>query len=229
VKVIILIGPPGSGKGTQAYLLNEELKNVYYFETSKIIEANVMDAKEGDTVEIEGEKYPLTRERELWKSGILCTPKVVSFWVVEKFRELASEGQSIVIAGSPRTLSEGEEVIPILEDLYGKENITIFEIKLRAEQSLWRNSHRRICSLFRHPIIYNEGTKNLTVCPLDGSKLLRREGLDDVETIKVRLKEYEERTEPLLGFMANRGFEINVVNGEQGIENVHEDIMKAIK
>ena len=49
-------------------------------------------------------------------------------------------------------------------------------------------------------ILYSKETENLTSCPLDGSKLIRRKGLDDLETLKVRLKEYKERTFPLLDY-----------------------------
>lgn len=227
-RVIILIGPPGSGKGTQAYILDERMPNSFYFETSKIIEANVMGAKEGDVVFVKGKKYSLVHEGKLWKTGILCTPAVVSFWVKEKFKELADEGRGLVIAGSPRTLPEGEEVMPVLEKLYEKEHISIIELTLSAEQSIWRNSHRRICGLFRHPILYTEETKRLTHCPIDGSKLLKREGLDDPETVKVRLKEYTERTKPLIEFFRKKGYKMKKVNGEQTPEEVANDILHAI-
>lgn len=227
-RVIILIGPPGSGKGTQAYILDERLPNSFYFETSKIIEANVMEAKEGDVVVIGGKKYSLAHERKLWKTGILCTPEVVSFWVKEKFRELAAEERGLVIAGSPRTLHEGEEVMPVLEKLYGKQHISIIELTLSAEQSIWRNSHRRICALFRHPILYTEETKRLTKCPIDGSKLLKRRGLDDPKTVKVRLKEYALRTKPLLQFFKTKGYKVKKINGEQTPEEVANDILQAV-
>ena len=72
-EVIILIGPPGSGKGTQAELLADKL-GLFYFETSKIIEECVMNAQENEVVEIEGEKYSLAHEKHLWETGVLCTP-----------------------------------------------------------------------------------------------------------------------------------------------------------
>jgi len=52
----------------------------------------------------------------------------------------------------------------------------------------------------RHSILFNDETKDLTICPLDGSKLVKREGLDDPKTIKVRLKEYAERTYPIFDY-----------------------------
>ena len=89
------------------------------------------------------------------------------------------------MTGSPRTLYEGKRIIPLLKKLYGTKNIKIILIKVSAEESIFRNSHRRICELMRHPILYTKETIKLTRCPLDGSKLIRRKGLDDPETIKV--------------------------------------------
>ncbi|PIQ91856.1 MAG: hypothetical protein COV69_04535 [Parcubacteria group bacterium CG11_big_fil_rev_8_21_14_0_20_39_14] len=227
--VVILIGPPGSGKGTQAGLLADKL-NLYYFETSKIIEHNVMSAGKNDYVTLDRKKYFLSHEREFWRTGVLCTPAVVSWWVQNKFKELDGEGKNLVIAGSPRTLDEGREVMPLLKRLYGKENIKIVEITLSAEQTIWRNQRRRICELMRHPILSTRKEfLRLTHCPLDGSKLIKRKGLDSPESIRVRLKEYKERTFPLIQYFKKEGFGVGKVNGEQSVEKVFKDILKQIK
>lgn len=223
----MLFGPPGAGKGTQAELLSEKL-NLYYLETSKIIEANINTAKEGDFVEVDGQKFFLSNEKNLWLSGKLNSPPVVTFWVIQKIKELSKEGKGIVMAGSPRTVYEAEREIPILIDNYGRDAIAAVLIEISPEETLFRNSNRRICELMRHPIIFTEETKKLTICPLDGSKLIRREGLDDPETIKVRLKEYKERTFPLIEVLERHGVEIKNINGEQTVEAVFNDILKAL-
>lgn len=226
--VVILIGPPGSGKGTQAELLAGKL-GLFYFETSKIIEKQVMKASQDDFVKIGGKKYSLVRERDLWKSGILCTPVVVSFWVKNEIRELVAVNQSLILAGSPRTLYEGKQVMPLVEKLYGKDNIRIFNIKLRDKESIWRNSNRRICSSCRHPIPYFNETMGLKNCPQCGAELVFREGLDDPKTIKIRLKEYKKRTEPLLDYFKTRKLKVIKINGEQSIENVFKEILQHVK
>lgn len=226
--VIALLGSPGSGKGTQGILLAEKLE-YYYFETSKLIEKKVMDANDNEFAEIEGEKYFFKKERDLWKKGILCSPPFVSWLVKEKIKALAKENKGIVLSGSPRTLYEAENIMPLIEEFYGQENIKIIEIFISAEASAFRNSHRRICELMRHPILWNQETANLINCPLDGSRLLKREGLDDPETIKVRLKEYEQRTFPLINFFKEKGMEVKKINGEQSPEQVFQDISEAIK
>lgn len=227
-KVIILLGPPGSGKGTQANLLAEKL-NLYYLETSKIIEAKIMEAKKGDYLIINGKKYDLSKEKKLWKKGKLCSPPMVTFWINQKIKELAKEGKGIVMAGSPRSLVEGRGEIPILKKEYGAKNIKVILINLPEKESIWRNAHRRICKLMRHPILFTKETEKLTRCPLDGSKLIRREGLDDPQTIKIRLREYKKRTLPLIRYFKDQGLEVKEINGHQSVEKVYQDILKIVK
>ncbi len=227
-QVVILLGPPGAGKGTQAELLSEKL-NLSYIETSKILEERFEDAENGGYVEADGEKYFFKDEKNLWETGILCSPPFVTLLMKEKFQELFDEGKNLLLAGSPRTIPEGEQEVPFLEKLYGKQNIYVILIELSEGQTLHRNTNRRICELMRHPILFNKETSDLTICPLDGSKLVKRHGLDDPETIKVRLREYQERTVPLVEYFKNFGVRVSKVNGEQSVADVHKDILSALK
>ncbi len=228
LQVVVLMGPPGAGKGTQAGLLSEKL-NLFYFETSKALEQKFSHASGDEYVEVEGEKYFLSNERKRWATGMLNSPPFVTEIVKEKIQEIFNEGNSLVLAGSPRTLYEGERVMPLLEKLYKKEAIHIVSIELTEDQTIARNSHRRICQLMRHPILYVPETAHLTICPLDGSTLQKREGLDDPETIKVRLKEYRERTLPLFAYFEQQGFSVKKINGNESVSQVFSDITKALE
>jgi len=227
-QVVIFIGPPGAGKGTQSNLLADKL-SLYYLETSKILEEKFKEGNKGKFIKVGDKKYFFEKEKKLWGEGILCSPPFVSYLIKDKIKEIFKMGESMVLAGSPRTLYEGKEIMPFLEKLYGKENIKVVLIKLSAEESIFRNSHRRICELMRHPIIYNEETVGLTKCPLDSSRLARREGLDDPETIKVRLKEYRERTYPLIDYFKKRGLKVKEVSGSGSVAEVFGEILKVIK
>jgi adenylate kinase family enzyme len=152
------------------------------------------------------------------------SPPVVAHIMQEKIRQLYESKKDIVTSGSLRTLYEAEHLYPILEELYGKENIKVFSLKLDPEQSIHRNSHRRICELMRHSILANEETKNLSLCPVDGSTLLQRKGLDDAETIKIRLKEYAERTEPVFEYLKQHKIAIKELNGDRSVAEVFYDI-----
>ena len=225
-QVIILFGPPGAGKGTQSELLSEKF-SLYYFETSRILEETFKN-KAGVSFKIGGTEYSVAGEKKLWEEGKLCNPPFVAHLVQEKIKELFKKGESLILAGSPRTIYEAEKVMPLVENLYSKENIKVAVIEISPEQTIFRNSNRKICELMRHPILFNKETENLTVCPLDGSKLERRKGLDDPESIKVRLKEYKERTYPVIEYFEKTGIKVAKVKGEQSVADVYKDILKAI-
>jgi adenylate kinase len=146
----------------------------------------------------------------------------------EKIKKLSERGEDLILSGSPRTVYEAQQEISLLKELYGAESIKVFFVKISAEETIFRNSHRKICELMRHPILYNKETETLTTCPLDGSKLIRREGLDDPEIIKTRLKEYEEKTFPMMDVFKAEGVKVTEINGEQSVSDVFGDILKAL-
>jgi len=227
-QIIIIMGAPGSGKGTQAELLAERL-NFYYFETSKILEEKFNKAKENEFIKADGKKYFLKDEKNLWKTGKLCSPPFVTYLVMEKIKKLYKEGKSLILSGSPRTIYESQKIVPLLKQLYGINNIKVILINITPKETIFRNSHRRICELMRHPVLYSKETKKIKKCPLDGSKLLKRAGLDDPESIKVRLKEYKERTLPLMEHFKKEKLRTKEINGSPPPADVFKNILKAIK
>ncbi len=226
--VIIILGSPGSGKGTQAELISSVF-NLHYFETSKILEDRFKKVGDNDYIEADGEKFYTKDEKNHWMTGLLVSPPFVTRLVIEEIDGLHEQGKGICFSGSPRTLYEGEKVVPHLKKLYGTENIKVVFLQVTPEDTIYRNSNRRICSLMRHPILYSKDTENLEFCPIDGSKLLKREGLDDPETIKVRIKEFEERTMPLIELFEREGLSVNRIDGSRPPADVFEEIMKALK
>jgi len=228
-KVIILMGPPGSGKGTQAILLCDKFTNLYYFETSKILEEKFAEIKKEKEIEVEGKKYSILKEKKRWLKGELCSPPFVTFLVKEKIEELFREGMNLVLAGSPRTVYEAERIIPQIEKLYGKENIKIFLLEIPPEETIKRNSQRKICELMRHPIIFSPQTKNLKICPLDGSKLIKRKGLDDPKTIVKRIEAYQKETLPVIDYFKKRNYKVIKINGSPPPVKVFNEILKHLK
>lgn len=230
-QVVILFGAPGAGKGTQAELLSDKL-GLYYFETSRILEREfkkVNETSKDRYVDIEGRKFDVLEGKKQWETGMLVDPPYVTQLVIQEITKLCEEGESLVLSGSPRTIYEVERVMPTLEKLYGKKNIKIVLIEISAAQTIFRNSHRKICELMRHGMVYNEETEKLTKCPLDGSVLLKRKGLDDPETIKVRIKEYTGRTLPMLEYFKNNKFKVDKINGEQTPAEVFGNILKIVQ
>ncbi|HDY72740.1 MAG TPA: hypothetical protein ENH90_01115 [bacterium] len=226
-KIIIILGAPGAGKGTQAELLSEKL-GFYHLETSKVIRKKLTDVKKDD-FEIVGEKkYSLLEEKNKKDSGLLMSPPLITFWIKERTRSLLKEEQGIIMNGSPRTLYEGEELIPFLKNICGTNNIQVISIDLSEKESLFRNSHRKTCELIYHTMIYNKETEKLTKCPFDGSKLVIRKD-DHPKIIKVRLKQYKDRTSPLIEFFKEEELKISKINGSPAPAVVFESILKALK
>lgn len=233
-QVIILFGPPGAGKGTQAELLAEKL-GLFHLEASKVLEekfkemANVSADSEERFVDADGEKIDIFKEKEFWDKGFLCSPSFVVYLMKAKMQKLFERGESLILSGNPRTVYEAEKEVPFLKGLYGASNVRVFFISITPEQTVFRNSHRKICELMRHPVLYNKETEGLTMCPLDGSKLVKRGTLDDLETIKTRLKEYSERTYPMIDVFKKEGVKVVEIKGEQPVVNVFNDIFGNIK
>ena len=217
-RVIILIGPPGSGKGTQAEMLASRF-GLAHLETSELIEDKFNNANPNDGF--------LSEQKKRWESGILNDPEFVVSLVAKKIKELSSDQKGIVFSASPRTLFETEQEIPIIEKLYDKENIKILNIQLSEHSSIERNSSRRICKKNRHPIPNFPEYKNIIICPTDGSPIKTR-ALDKSDVIRVRYQEYLNRTAPIIVFLKTRGYRVIEINGEQPIEKVLNDITEKL-
>lgn len=226
-QAIIIMGPPGSGKGTQAQLLERKF-NFFHLETSEIIERKIKNIKKTDFVKIGKKKYFLFEEKERREKGELMSPPLIVFWMKEEIKKIRKQGKNIVFSGSPRTLYEARKLIPLLKKLYGKENIKVIFIKLSLKESIFRICHRKTCELMRHPILYSKETENLKNCPIDGSKLILRKD-DNPQTVKIRWQQYEERTFPVIDFLKKEKIKINEINGEQTVAKVHKDILEALK
>jgi adenylate kinase len=225
-KVIIILGPPGSGKGTQSQLLSEKF-GFFQFETSTIIGRVIEQAKQGDFIEIEGKKYNFKAQDELRSRGKLWDSAFVFHFVNKKIEELAREKEGLVISGSPRNPEEGKRLIPLLEKLYGRKNIIIFALQLDPKDTLWRNSHRRECKLATHSILYTQETEQLTKCPLDGSFLMHRKD-DNPSAIETRLVEYKDKTFPLLEYFRKEKLKVKEINGGHSVAKVFENILSAL-
>ncbi len=225
--VIIILGPPGSGKGTQAELLAEKF-GFFQWETSSIVGGVIERAKKGDFVKIEGKKYFFEDQAKIRRNGLLWDGCFTFYFSKKKLEELAKEGKGIIMSGSPRDREESNRLIPLLKKNYGPKNIIVIAFQLNPEATIWRNSHRRECELATHSILYTKETEKLTKCPLDGSRLMRRKD-DNPEVIKARLKQYEEKTFPVFEIFRKRGIKVKKINGEQSVADVFRYVLKALK
>ena len=224
-QVIILFGQPGAGKGTQAELLAERTHCIH-IESSKLIEDSFNSGDPERIIEIDGQAYKMSDEKKRWQTGLLNSFPFVAWLIKERVRQISGQGKGVIFSGSPRSLYEAGQEIPLFKELYGENNIKFFLLKISPETTIFRNSHRKICELMRHSILFNKETENLTMCPLDGSALGKRKNLDDIDTIKKRLEVFKENTFPVVEFSEKQGIKVIEINAEQTVAKVFEEITK---
>jgi adenylate kinase len=222
-QAVVIYGPPGSGKGTQAELLAKKY-NFVHFDTGKYIEATVHDPKLQKNAVIR-------RERKLFDAGKLNSPPWVLGLVKKAAARIARVGSSIVFSGSPRTLYEalGDKsragLFTTLDKLYGKKNITILKLTVRPQTSIKRNSGRLVCSVCGLPILAASKIKNCALCGAPA----RKRSLDKPAIIKVRLKQYDDRTLPILQKAKKLGLRIAEIDGEPAPYKVFANIVRTLK
>lgn len=221
--IIVLLGPPGAGKGTQAEYLVEEF-GVLHLETSRIIQEALASHDDHDEILIGGASYPYREERRKFFSGELNAPPVVSAWIAEATRSLYPAGKHIVFSGSPRTAFEAEQLFPVFLELAGKGRCLLFHLEVPFEVSLERNSHRLLCALCRLP--HREGVA--AVCRRCGGALKRRAGLDDPDTIRVRWQQFVERTLPVVDAAKRFGVPVERVDAVRLEADIRDDLRRRI-
>lgn len=223
-RVVFVMGPPGSGKGTQAELVSEKF-SLFHFDSGRILEDIFYFSGEIDDPEIK-------KEKELFDAGKLVSPAFILKKFKERVAELDAMDMGIAFSGSPRTEYEafgtegGEGLVDELEVRYGKDNITVCLLEVPEEVSVQRNSNRMLCSVCGSPILNIEGV-TVTRCPFCAGEL-RKRVLDNPETMKTRLREYHERTEPVLKGLEARGYKINRINGSKLPFEVFEQIKEVM-
>jgi len=219
--VIILYGPPGSGKSTQANLLAREL-DIIHFDTGQFFESILYDPKRS-------KEKAVKIARKQFENGILVTPSFVLREVSRALKRIDKAEWGVAFSGSPRTLYEAKGLAPLLERLYGRKNVFTFILKVPARLSIRRNGNRLVCRYCASPLLTEfypaARPKHCQVC---GGALYRRT-IDSPEKIKTRLREYETRTKPIFKFMKTRGFVVREIDGRPAPYAVFKKIYAVIK
>jgi adenylate kinase len=226
MKVVIIMGSPGAGKGTQAELVARTF-GFFHFDTGRVLERMFyFDHQEWP------DKKEFAHEKEFFTTGKLNTPSFVLAMITKKIERFARNEENLVFSGSPRTAYEAfdgddrDGMIQVLERLYGKDNIMPFVLEIPEEESIRRNSGRVLCSVCGLPVLSIKGVE-ASVCPFCGGKL-RKRVLDNPETMKVRLEEYERRTKPVVDGLSERGYMIHHIDGTKLPYEVFESIASII-
>lgn len=210
---LILLGPPGAGKGTQASAIVEKY-NIPHISTGDIFRANIKEKTElGKQVE------------EYLNKGLLVPDELVVSIVKDRIsKEDCKNG--FLLDGFPRTVAQAEALDEELKNM----SLTIDKvINIQADKDLLieRIIGRRICrdcGATYH--IKFSPTKKEGICDKCGGELYQRED-DKLETVEKRIEVYTEQTKPLIDYYAKKGLLLNV-DGTKDKKEVFEYIVKSL-
>ena len=212
-KVVILTGPPGAGKGTQAEELEKRF-GVFHLSTGDLLAA---EAKR-DT--------PLGREiAPIMKSGGLVPAKIVDALLAKKLSEILPE-TGILLDGYPRSVSQVATLAELLKNSDRKIDFVFF-IDLKEDVAVKRLEGRRVCPKCRAGYhLEAKPPKVAGICDEDGTPLIQRP--DDVEaTIRDRYKAYRKETLPVIAELKKLA-QVVTLDGEDPEKALAEKIAKIV-
>ena len=206
---LILLGPPGSGKGTQGERLRNDF-DLPYYATGDILRAAV---REGTDLGKKAKGY--------MDSGDLVPDDVIIGIIAERVED-SEAADGFILDGFPRTTGQAEALDSELDGLKRSVTITLL-IEVSDEDVERRLSGRRTCVKDGHVFhVEFDPPKNEDVCDVCGARLEFRDD-DKPEVIRNRLAQYHEKTEPLIAFYEDKGV-LRRVNGALSPEEVGDRI-----
>ncbi len=218
--VIIMLGAPGTGKGTISGILKERL-GIPQVSTGDIFRKHIQ------------EKTELGKLAESYISKGELVPDDVTIGLVENRLEDDDVQAGIILDGFPRTVKQAEELDNLLEKK-GKKVDLVINLTTPEEEIIERIVNRRICSNQDCKTVYNlilNPPKQEGICDKCGSKLIQRKD-DNEETVKTRFNSYIEQTSPLVEYYEKKGNLYSAVVSKSINKlgkDVAEDVLKFIK
>lgn len=210
---LLLLGPPGAGKGTQAKLITERYQ-LLHLSTGDLLRKNIAN---GTALGDEARPY--------MESGKYVPDELVNKMVEAAIDDPAARN-GVVFDGYPRTLNQAETLDALLENK-GRPIDVVINLDVMPEVLIERLSGRRVCK--GCGAIYHVKTMpSLTqgVCDQCGGELYQRAD-DNEETIRTRLKVYNQQTEPLLNYYGQQR-KLRNVDAAQGIERTSERVFELL-
>ena len=191
--IIIMLGAPGTGKGTVASILTGKL-NIPQVSTGDIFRKHIK------------EKTELGKLAESYISKGELVPDDVTIGLIENRMEESDVQNGIILDGFPRTVKQAEELDKLLAQK-GKKVDMVINLTTPEDEIVERIVNRRICSNSDCKAVYNlvlNPPKVEGICDKCGSELVKRKD-DTEETVKARLKSYFEQTSPLVDYYEKKG------------------------
>lgn len=206
---LILLGPPGAGKGTQAERLVDDFALPHYA-TGDILRAAV---KQETALGLEAKQY--------MERGDLVPDEVICGVIMERV-DSPEALDGFLLDGFPRTLGQAEALERALAPL-GRELTAVLSIEVSDAEVVRRLSGRRVCEKNGHPYhVELDPPKNPGFCDQDGSPLIQRDD-DREETVLHRLEVFHEQTAPLVDHYERKGL-LRRFDGSRSPDEVHAHI-----
>jgi adenylate kinase len=210
---LILLGPPGAGKGTQAERLQSDFQ-LPYIATGEMLRANVKEQTELGK-----------RAQEFMKAGELVPDELIVAMAGERLDEPDAR-DGFILDGFPRTLEQAGALKQQLAKM-GRRVTAVLLIDTPDDEVVRRLSGRRVCVKSGH--LYHvefDPPKHDEVCDQDGSRLIRRDD-DDPDVVRNRLRVYHDQTEPLVEYYDDEGV-MRRIDGTRDAADVHDHIRAVI-
>jgi adenylate kinase len=210
---LILFGPPGAGKGTQAQFIVERF-GIPQISTGDMLRSAVKA------------RTPLGLEaKAIMDSGGLVSDEIVLGLVMDRLSQ-SDCAVGFILDGFPRTIPQADALIALLEKL-DKSVEHVLSLELDNSEVIKRLSGRRTCSSCgKGSHVIFDPTRVSGVCDICGSALIQRED-DSEQTVKNRLDVYDRQTAPLKAYYESKGL-LRHINGSGAIKDIQQQICSFI-
>ncbi len=206
---LILLGPPGAGKGTQAQLITQAF-GIPQISTGDILRAEVRKGTELGK-----------RVKSIMEAGQLVSDDLIIQIIAQRIQEPDCQN-GFILDGFPRTIGQAEALNRLLQKL-GADKLKVLEFQIPDDVIVQRITNRRVCSqcgkVFN--LLLNPPPAN-GKCDTCGGTIIQRSD-DSEEVVRKRLKEYHEKTEPLIEYYRKMN-KLHVIHADRTVDEVFAEV-----